>query len=59
MWTDMFKGMRSPGITGETRAFNGEADTCVIRMRMLVIWEAQQTMELGASERDNPTAFLA
>jgi hypothetical protein len=41
------------------RTFDEERDAEAIKMRMVVIWEAHETMELGVSERSNSTTFLA
>jgi hypothetical protein len=34
-------------------------DSDYIKMRMLAIWEAQEAMTSGASERDHPSTFPA
>jgi hypothetical protein len=47
------------GTTVEFRQFNEDKEDPLIKMRVLAIWEAQEAMERGASETDNPSAFLA
>jgi hypothetical protein len=47
------------GVQGEYRRFEEEKDAGFIKMRLITIWEAQETMERGVSERDNPSTFLA
>jgi hypothetical protein len=58
-WKSMFQRMRQKGITGQIRKFDEEADTGLIRMKMIALWEADQTMQHRVSERDNPCTFLA
>jgi hypothetical protein len=47
------------GIHGQIRKFDEEGGADFIRMRMIETWQAEETMQRGASERGNPTAFLA
>jgi hypothetical protein len=46
-------------IQGFVRKFEDEQDADYIRMRMIAIREAQQTMERGSDERSNLSVFLA
>jgi hypothetical protein len=46
-------------IQGNYRKFEEDQDADFVRMRMVAMWEAQETMERGVSERDNPSTFLA
>jgi hypothetical protein len=41
------------------RKFDEELDEDAIKMRMLIVWEADEAMRDGVSERGRPTAFLA
>jgi hypothetical protein len=36
--------------------FDDDLDAPVIKMRMVAIWEAQEAMETGVSEREHPPA---
>jgi hypothetical protein len=44
---------------GPVRAFHDEQDADFLRMRMIAIWEAEETMQRGVSERHYPSTFLA
>jgi hypothetical protein len=41
------------------RKVDDEVDAEYVRIRSIAIWEPQETMERGASERDNRSTFLA
>jgi hypothetical protein len=56
---DHVPGDAAEGFTGEVRKFDDEADAKLIRMRMIAMWEAEQTIPRAVSERYNPTAFPA
>jgi hypothetical protein len=58
-WHGMYNTMERKGIQGFTQKFEEEQDTDFIRMRMIAIGEAQETMERAVNERDNPFTFLA
>jgi hypothetical protein len=50
----------SQGTIGTVRKFEEDGqDSDCIKMRMLAIWEAQEDMTSGISERDHPSTFLA
>jgi hypothetical protein len=49
---------KSKRIQGTYRKFEEDQDADFVRMRMVVIWEAQETMERGVAERDHPSGFL-
>jgi hypothetical protein len=46
------------GIQGAYRKFEENEDTDFIKMRMVEIWEAEEKMEGGGSEKGNPPTFL-
>jgi hypothetical protein len=51
---------QSQGPTGQVREFDETGlDADCIKIRMLAIWEADDTMNSWVSERDHPSAFLA
>jgi hypothetical protein len=58
-WQKKKKMMKSKGIEILAREFNEEGDAEFVKMRMVAIWEAQETMERGVDERSNPSVFLA
>jgi hypothetical protein len=41
------------------RIFDEEEDADIVKMRMVAIWKAQETMERGVNERSNPSVFFA
>jgi hypothetical protein len=58
-WQTMIKMVKSKGITMICGPFDENVDANFMKMRIVAIWEAQETMERGISERNNPNAFLA
>jgi hypothetical protein len=58
-WKEMIKMRKNKAQSVECRAFHKEANALFVKMRMTAIRQAQQTMELRVSERDNPSASLA
>jgi hypothetical protein len=58
-WQNMMKMMRSKWIQVWASEFDEEGDAEFVKMRMVAIWEAQETMERGVEERSNPSLFLA
>jgi hypothetical protein len=56
---EMLRAQKSKEIQRKFRNFDEEQDADFIRMRMLAIWEAQETMKRGVIERDNRSTFLA
>jgi hypothetical protein len=56
---DHVPGDAAQGVTGQIRKSDDEADAELIRMRMIAMWEAEETMPRAVSERYNPTAFAA
>jgi hypothetical protein len=44
--------------TRVAREFNASLDERWIKMRILAIWEAQETMERGVWARDHPTGDI-
>jgi hypothetical protein len=41
------------------REFDEEADNDRGKMRMIAVWEGQETMLRGVSDRDNPSGLFA
>jgi hypothetical protein len=58
-WIGMMRTMMQRNIDFKVRTFDEENDMGPIKMRMLWIWEAQDTKERGVSERSNPSTCLA
>jgi hypothetical protein len=58
-WKEFLSAWKYKGIQGAYRKFGEPQDMDFNRQRMKAIWEAQETMERGVSERDNPSTFLA
>jgi hypothetical protein len=56
-WREMLSTWKNKGIQGIYRKSDEGQDADFIKMRM--IWEADETMERGVSERDHPSTFLA
>jgi hypothetical protein len=56
---EMAKMRKNKGLVVHCRAFDGDLDAPIVTMRMIAIRQAQETMERGVSERDNPFTFLA
>jgi hypothetical protein len=52
-------GSDNQDIRGKYRKFDGKMNADFIKMRVIAIREAQETMERGVSERDNPSTFPA
>jgi hypothetical protein len=55
----MMNMTRTKGVQVIAREFDEKEDADYVRMRMVAIWEAQETMEPGVIERTNPSDFLA
>jgi hypothetical protein len=55
----MIRIRQNGGIQMACRAFNEEFDAPFIKMRMIGIRQAQETMERWVDERANPSTFLA
>jgi hypothetical protein len=47
------------GIAGEVRKLEEEVDEDYIPIRMIAIYEAEETMQRAVAERNNPTSFCA
>jgi hypothetical protein len=59
-WQRFMGTWKSQGTAGQIREFDEEGlDADCIKMRMLGLWEADEAMNSGVSERDQPTTFLA
>jgi hypothetical protein len=58
-WQGMMNMIKWKRIEVMERTFNEERDADFVKMRMVAIWEAQNTMEREANERSNPSVFLA
>jgi hypothetical protein len=43
---------------GTYRKFEEHQDADLVRMTMVAIWEAQETMERGIAEGDHPSGFI-
>jgi hypothetical protein len=56
---DMMMWKKEDGLGLWVRQFDEEADAQWIKMGMAAIWEANEEMERGVSERDNLSTFLA
>jgi hypothetical protein len=52
-WKNMMKTMKEKRHQVWAREFDERADAEFVRMRMVAIWEAQETMERGVEERSN------
>jgi hypothetical protein len=50
---------RNKRIQGTIKQFEEEHDGDFMRMRIAAICEAQEAMERGVAERDDPSRFLA
>jgi hypothetical protein len=58
-WLEMIRIRQNRDIQVACLAFDEELNTPFIRIRMIEIREAQETMERGVSERANFSTFLA
>jgi hypothetical protein len=50
---------KSKRIQGQYREFNEEPEADFIKMRMIAVLEAEETVERGLSERDHPSTCFA
>jgi hypothetical protein len=55
----MLKIWRNKDIRGEYGPFDDERDADFVKLRMIAIRQAQETMERVVSERDNPYTYNA
>jgi hypothetical protein len=58
-WRNLLLTRKSQSLTVKLREFDEGLDGPLVKMRMISILQAQETMERGVSERDNPSTFLA
>jgi hypothetical protein len=59
-WQRFVETWQRQGTSGQVSEFDEEwLDSECIKMRMLALWEADEAMNCGVSERDHPSAFLA
>jgi hypothetical protein len=58
-WREISTIAKNKGIQLECRQCDEDFDAPCIKMKMIAIRRAQETMERGVSERDNPSTFLA
>jgi hypothetical protein len=58
-WKESLLAWKNKRIQGSYRKFVEVLDADFIKMRMVAIWDAQETMECGVSERDDASNFLA
>jgi hypothetical protein len=56
---NMLQKWKFKGIRALCREFDEAQDAAGVKMRMIGIWEAQETMERAVSERDDPSTFIA
>jgi hypothetical protein len=58
-WSHFMDTWKCQGTTGQIREFDEEGlDADCIQIRVLTLREAEESMERGVSERDNPSTFL-
>jgi hypothetical protein len=58
-WQTMMKIVKGKGVQALAMNFEEEGDVDFVKMRIVAICEAQETMERGVNERSNPSVFLA
>jgi hypothetical protein len=58
-WQELSDVWQGKEVSGSYRMADDDPDCGFFRMRSIVIWEAQEWMERGVSERDNSPTFLA
>jgi hypothetical protein len=56
---ELMEMIRRKRIQGEAREFDEREDAEFVKMKMVAIWEAQETMERGVVGRRNSPDFLA
>jgi hypothetical protein len=58
-WRETLREWRHSDTRGLYLKVYDKRDEQSVRMRSIAIWEAQETMERGAIERDDHSTFLA
>jgi hypothetical protein len=58
-WIEMLRIRQEKCIGPEFRELDQDLDAAFWRMRSIAVQQAEETMQRGVSERDNPSTFLA